>query len=48
MSQLGQKPFHGLGFVLICLAAQGVKSKFHSNFHQFYVKEFVRIVEPVN
>ena len=48
MPQIPEQLLHGLGLVLIYLAAQGVKAKNHSRFHQIQQPEFVQIVKSPN
>ena len=37
-----QKLLHGLGFILIDLAAKGVKTNLHSKYHQINRADFVK------
>ena len=48
MAHFRQNMLHGLGFVLICLAAKGIKCQFHCHNHQFVFLKIVLIVQSVN
>ena len=47
MSHGGKELLHCLGLILVYLAAQGIKSKFHSKIHQKCLLCFVKIVRFV-